>query len=117
MVEPLHLKNNAVQHLHAMFLKQVLLISSLPSSLNSIFELPHTSPMSKYLVAIECQVKASRLKKQLVKWLIDDRTSNKDFTYRFTGKDSKLFLHGFMYLLKAIKGDSNDLRLLAKLFF
>jgi hypothetical protein len=65
MVEPLHLKNNAVQHLHAMFLKQVLSISSLPSCLN-ISELPHTSPMSKYLVAMECQVKASRLKKQFL---------------------------------------------------
>ena len=116
MVEPLHLKNNAVQHLHAMFLKQVLSISSLPSCLN-ISELPHTSPMSKYLVAMECQVKASRLKKQFLNWLIDDRTRNKYFTYRFTGKDSKLFLHGFMYLLDAIKGDSNDLKLLAKLLF
>ena len=30
---------------------------------------------------------------------------------------SKLFLHGFMYLLNAIKGYSNDLKLLAKLLF
>ena len=117
MVEPLHLKNNRAQQMHAMFLQQVLSICSLPSQLNSISELPHTSPMSKYLVAMECQVKATRLKKQLVKWLMDERTRNKDFTYRFTGKDSKLFLHGFMYLLNAIKGDSNDLKLLAKLLF
>ena len=117
MVEPLHLKNNGSQQLHAMFLQQVLSICSLPFQLNSISELPHTSPMSKYLVAMECQVKATRLKKQLVKWLMDERTRNKDFTYRFTGKDSKLFLHGFMYLLNAIKGDSNDLKQLAKLLF
>ena len=61
MVEPLHLKNNGAEQLHAMFLQQVLSICYLPSQLNSISELPRTSPMSKYLVAMECQVKTTKL--------------------------------------------------------
>lgn len=55
------------------------------------------------------------MKKQLGKWLTEDRTKDKDFTYRLTGKDSCLILHGFMYLVEAIRGDSNEPKLLMKL--
>ena len=116
-VEPLHLKNNAVQHLHSLILKVVLSISSLPANLSNLSELPQSNPMMRYLKAMECDVKAGRLKKQLAKWLIDDRSRDKDFSYRFTGKDSKFILQGFMYLLNAIRGDSPDLKLLSKLLF
>jgi len=60
-------------------------------------------------------VKAGRMKKQLGQWLIEDRTKDKDFTYRLTDKDSRLILHGFMYLVEAIRGDSNEPKLLMKL--
>ena len=55
------------------------------------------------VVALEVYVKATRLKKQLLKWLLEDRKHDKPFTYRFTGKDSRLILHGFMHLVSAIK--------------
>ena len=55
------------------------------------------------------------MKKQLGQWLIEDRTKDKDFNYRLTGKDSRLILHGFMYLVEAIRGDSNEPKLLMKL--
>ena len=117
VVEPLHLKSNTVQHLHSLILKVVLSISSLPANLSNLSELPQSNPMMRYLKAMECDVKAGRLKKQLAKWLIDDRSRDKDFSYRFTGKDSKFILQGFMYLLNAIRGDSPDLKLLSKLLF
>lgn len=65
--------------------------------------------------AMESDVKAGRMRKQLGKWLLEDRGKDKDFTYRLTGKDSRLILHGFMYLVKAIQGDSTDPELLLKL--
>lgn len=117
VLEPLHLKNNAVQHLHRLLLRVLISISSLPANLSKISDLPHSCPMTRYLEAMENEVKAGRLKKQLSKWLIDDRLRDKDFSYRFTGKDSKLILHGFMYLIDATRGDSGDLKLLAKLLF
>lgn len=40
---------------------------------------------------------------------------DKDFTYRLTGKDARLILHGFMYLINAILGDSCDVSLLVRL--
>ena len=45
--------------------------------------------------------------------MLEDRGKDKDFTYRLTGKDSRLILHGFMYLVKAIHGDSTDHKLLS----
>ena len=48
--------------------------------------------------ALECDVKAGRLKKQLGKWMLEERSEDKGFTYRLTGKDSRLILHGFMFL-------------------
>ena len=65
--------------------------------------------------ALESRLKAGRLKKQIQKWILEDRSKEKDFSYRFTGKDSRLVLHGFMFLVDAIKGDSKSPRLLMKL--
>ena len=117
VLEPLHLKNNAVQNLHALLLKVAVSNSALPANLSTISELPNSCPMARYLEAMANEVKAGQLKKQLSKWLIDDRIRDKDLSYRFTGKDSKLILHGFMYLVNAIRGDSDYLTLLAKLIF
>ena len=64
---------------------------------------------------MENDVKAGRMKKQLGKWLLEDRDKDKNFSYRLTGKDSRLILHGFMYLVKAIQGDSTDPKLLMDL--
>ena len=115
VVEPLHLKNNGVQYLHTMLLDIAISISNLPNKLNSLSELPPNCAITRYLKAMENDVKAGRMKKQLGKWLLEDRGKDKDFTYRLTGKDSRLILHGFMYLVKAIQGDSEDQKLLMKL--
>ncbi|CAH3038070.1 unnamed protein product, partial [Porites lobata] len=115
VVEPLHLKNNGVQHFHAMLLDLAISVSNLPKKLNSLDDLPSNSAMSRYLKAMEQDVKAGRMKKQLGRWLLEDRAKDKDFTYRLTGKDSRLILHGFMYLVKAIQGDSNDPKLIMRL--
>ena len=47
--------------------------------------------------------------------MLEDGGKDKDFTYRLTGKDSRLILHGFIYLVKAIHGDSTDHKLVIKL--
>jgi len=85
-----------------MLLDLALASSPLPPKLSSLNDLSPNCAMSRYLKAMEQDVKAGRMKKQLGKWLIEDRTKDKDFTYRLTGKDSRLILHGFMYLVKKI---------------
>lgn len=90
VVEPLHLKNNGVQYLHAMLLNIAISLSNLPNKLNSLSKIPPNCAITRYLKAMENDVKAGRMKKQLGKWLLEDRGKDKDFTYRLTGKDSRL---------------------------
>ena len=117
VVEPLHLKNNGVQHLHSKLLDLAISFSNIPDKISSLLDLPPSSAISRYLKALESDVKAGRLKKQIGKWILEDRPKDKDFSYRLTGKDSKLVLHGFMFLVDAIKGDSENPKLLMKLIY
>ena len=117
VVEPLHLKNNTVQHLHSMLLDLAISSSNLPDKISSLSDLPPSSAISRYLKALESDVKAGCLKKQLEKWILEDRSKDKDFSYRLTGKDSRLVLHGLMFLVDAIKGDSENPTLLMKLIY
>lgn len=114
VLEPLHLKNNAVQKLHSYMLELALSNSNLPTKLSLSGDLPQSS-FSRYIHAMGHKVKATRLKKQLLKWLVEDRSKDKSFSYRFTGKDSQLILHGFMYLIDAIRGNSTNPALVARL--
>ena len=97
------MKNNAVQKLHSQMLLLALADSGLSNKITSVADIPECS-VKRYLNALENEVKATRLKKQLVKWSVDERVKNKPFTYRFTGNDSQLVLGGFMYLIDAIRG-------------
>ena len=97
-----------MQHLHSMLLDLAISSSNIPDKISSLADLPPSSAISRYLKALESDVKAGHLKKQLGKWILEDRSKDKDFSYRLTGKDSKLVLHGFMFLVHAIKGDSEN---------
>lgn len=57
VVEPLHLKNNGVQHLHSKLLNLAIALSNLPTKLNSLNDLPPSCAMSRYLNAMEQDVK------------------------------------------------------------
>ena len=117
IVEPLHLRNNAVQHLHLLLLHLAISESKLPVKIENLSDLPENCAVTRYINALQNDVNAGKMKKQLVKWLLEDRAKEKEFSYRLTGKDSRLILHGFMYLINAIRGDSEDGTLICKLLF
>lgn len=98
-----------------MLLDVAISISNVPNKLNSLSELPPNCAITRYPKAMENDIKAGRMRKQLAKWLLEDRGKDKDFAYCLTGKDSHVILHGFVYLVKAIQGDSTDQKLLMKL--
>ena len=98
-----------------MLLDLTISLSNMLDKISSLSDLPPSSAISRYLKALESDVKAGRLKKQLGKWILEDRSKDKDFSYRLNGKDSRLVLHGFMFLVNAIKGDSENPTLLIKL--
>ena len=53
-------------------------------------------------------MKATRLAKKIRKWFAGDRTKNKPLEYRFTGKESRLFCHNFMYIVESLKTDEDQ---------
>ena len=92
------MKNNGVQHLHSMLLDLAISSSKLPDKIRSLSDLPTTSTISRYLKVLEYDVKAGHLKKQLGKWMLEDRSKDKGFSSRLTGKDSI----GLCYMVSCI---------------
>jgi hypothetical protein len=44
------------------------------------------------------------LAKRIVRWFNDTGAKGNDFAYWFTGKDSRMFLHNFMYVIDILEG-------------
>jgi len=60
-----HLKNNGVQYLHKMQLNVAISSSNIPNTLNSLSELPPNCGITRYLKAMEHDVKAGRMTKTI----------------------------------------------------
>lgn len=106
-VDPLHLKNNACAQAHRLLLNNVIQISYLSGSVTSFSQVPTTSPFFKFVSVMKtCHM--SRLAKRIIKWFDETHACGKEFEYRFTGKDSRLFLHHFMTLLSSFDSDLSD---------
>ena len=98
-VDPLHLKNNARALAHRYLLNEVVGVAHLPSSI-SFPQVPASFPFGKYAMTLRYKCNLSRLAKQIVRWFNENR--GKEFDYRFTGKDSRLFLQNFMLLISSV---------------
>ena len=101
-IEPLHLKNNACAHAHKLLLNEVLHISNLPKSVQSFSAVPSHSPFHKYVTTMRTSCKLGRLSDRIVRWFSETKALGKGFDYRFTGKDSRMFLHNFMTLISCV---------------
>lgn len=101
-MDPLHLKNNACARAHQQLLSEVIAMSKLTDEINSFSQVPAHSPFNRYIAAMHaCGL--SRLAKKVTKWFDDTKANGKSFDYRFTGKDSRLFLLHFMSLIAAVE--------------
>ena len=102
-VEPLHLKNNACALLHRYLLYEAVANSKLSDS-TSFLQVPPSCPFGVYVETMQTKCQLSRLAKRVIKWFNENKgNSSKEFDYRFTGKDSRLFLHNFMFLIDVIE--------------
>lgn len=83
-------------------------MSKLTDEVNSFSQVPAQSPFNRYIVAT-CMRKCglSRLAKKVTKWFDKTKANGKSFDYRFTGKDSRLFLLHFMSMISAIECSAN----------
>ena len=100
-VDPLHLKNNACAHAHRCLLNEVISHSDITATIFS--KIPGSSPFARYVNAMKTKCKLSRLANKIVGWFNETGAKGKAFDYRFTGKDSRLFLQNFMYLIDAVE--------------
>ena len=75
-------------------------------SCKSFSEIPKDRCFYKVIIALQYEVKANRVAKKVIKWFNEGHRLN--FAYRFTGKDSRLFCHNFMQLIKAMSCTSDS---------
>ena len=97
--EPLH-SNNAWAYFHGLILEIALAKSSITQSCTQIEDLPPQSLFRTYIRVLKDKLGAARLVKKTRLWFNEGRKSK--FSYRFTGKESRIFCHKFMFLLQAL---------------
>lgn len=102
--EPLHNGNNGWQQLHEAMLSHSSSKSKIPTSCINPSKLPEC-PFSSHLATLK-KMGATRLYKKVKKWFAKGR--NGSLSYRFTGKETKIFCQKFMTLIKAISCDEDD---------
>lgn len=100
LAEPLHNMNNAWQYFNINAINLALDLSCIPQNINSVSELPENDPFRLYLNAVKKKLNCNLLYTKIHKWFSSRKT--KKFEYRFTGKESKSFCHGFMHLIAAL---------------
>lgn len=101
LAEPLHNTNNAWQYFHKQLLNLAFDVSSIPKGVHDVDELPVNCPLLLYLNTIKDQIKCNLLYIKLRRWF--QSGVSKSLDYRFTGKESKLFSHNFMYLISVLE--------------
>jgi hypothetical protein len=102
-VEPLHLKNNACALAHCYLLNQAIEMSK-PHLSTSFSQVPPETPFFKFIDVLRSKCNLNRLAKRIIRWYDDNaKTDARTFNYRFTGKDSRMFLHNFMFLINVLE--------------
>lgn len=109
-VEPLHIKNNAWQYFFKGILKEAIAKSKLPVSCKKFVDVPKDSPFSQVVTALKFEVKAKCLARKVAKWYDETQGNGQDLQYRFTGKESRLFCHNFMRLIKWLSNEKDTRR-------
>ncbi len=78
-------------------------MSELPDFATTLNRVLQTSPFFRYVCTLRSKCSISRLAKKVQNWFNETGGKGKDFDYRFTGKDSRLFLHNFMFLIDVLE--------------
>lgn len=107
-VEPLHLKNNACALMFRYILEFAVAKSKLASNVNDFSLVNPQSPFAKLISSMRSESNLSRLANKVIKWFNETKGNSKSFDYRFTGQESRRFLHNFMYLILAIEEEKDS---------
>ena len=69
---------------------------------------PSSTPFSRLANYLQKTAKLSRLAKKVRRWFNETNASGSDFQYRFTGQDSRMFLHNFMLVIDSLKQPADN---------
>ena len=108
-VDPLHVKNNACQLLHQELMYESIAKSSL-GSVSKFENIPINCPFSNFVSALQTKCHLSRLANKVIRWFNETKAEGKQFDYRFTGRDSRMLLHNFMYLIESLESPHDSAR-------
>lgn len=109
-VDPLHLKNNVCALAHRQLLYIAISLSELPNSVANFNQVPSNSVFFNYVETLRSKCSLSRLAKKVIRWSTETKGDSKEFNYRFTGKDSRMFLHNFMFLIDLLEQKSRGMQ-------
>ena len=84
--------------------------SNLSSTVATFDSVPPSSPFGRLVKFLTHKSNMGRLGKKIRRWFNETSGSGKDFQYRFTGQDSRLFLHHFMEIIDSIVQPSDSVR-------
>ena len=101
-IEPLHPKNNSCRQLFRRILYESIAKSALSPNVKHFDDVPHSAPFYKHVDCLQKTAKLARLAKEVKRWFNETKGSGKDFQYRFTVQESRMFLHNFMFLIDSL---------------
>ena len=104
--EPLHNSNNGWGHMHQKMLELALSKSKIAQKCKEIDQLPANSPFIAYITVLKEILHVSRLVKKVNTWFSEGRKTS--FSYRFTGKETKIFCRKFMFVLHALSNPTDS---------
>lgn len=102
--EPLHNTNNAWQHWFLALLTVVMQYTNQAQlkAATVISDLPITSPLALFLKCLHENVKCGRLCNSFQRWFSEKRKKGIQFSYRFTGLESKKISWNFASLIQEV---------------
>lgn len=107
-IDPLHVKNNACQQVFRLILYESIGKSNLSKSITRFADVPCTAPFIKLVNCLLKDAKLQRLANKIKRWFAETNGAGKDFQYRFTGRDSRMFLHYFMLIIDSVSKSSDS---------
>ena len=73
--------------------------SKLSNSVTEFSKVGSQSPFERLIHYLKTQSNLSCLAKKIMKWFDDSKGNTKSLDYRFTGQETRRFLHNFMYMI------------------
>ena len=71
--------------------------------------------LTQFVHALKSKCQLSRLANKVIRWFNETKAGGKDFEYRFTGRDSRMYLHHFMHLVASLESPTDSARQMFRL--